>query len=130
MREKKFPSGILPVLPVPSVEAAADFCVEKLGFGERFRQPGPDGVVINAQVSFEDSTLMLNRNPEQANLAGGGVYFWIRLFDTSIDEYYQALQSASIDIAEEIRDQFWGDRSFVIRDCNRFHLAFNQAIQQ
>ncbi len=128
MADTGFPSGILPVLPVRSVEDTANYYVEKLQFQERFRQPGENGAAINAQMSFEDSTLMLNLNPEDAPAEGGGVYFWIRLFERNIDDYYRELRSANVNIVEKIQDQFWGDRSFVIRDCNNFFIAFNQAI--
>ena len=128
MNNQQHPRGILPVLPVADVDATVDYYVETLGFEERFRQHDPEGVARNAQLSFEDSTLMLNLNPEHAKLEGGGIYLWIRLFDKKIDEYYQSLQNAQANIFEEIENQFWGDRSFVIRDCNNYFLAFNQEI--
>ena len=130
MTDQNLPKGILPVLPVADVDATADYYLESLNFEERFRQPGPDGMAINAQVGFEESTLMLNLNPEHARFEGGGIYLWIRLFETRIDDYYESLQKASVNIVERIQDQFWGDRSFVIKDCNNFHIAFNQKIER
>ena len=65
---------------------------------------------------------------EQSQLEGGGVYFWVRLFEQNIDEYYQSLVDAGVNIVEPIKDQFWGDRSFTIRDCNNYFVAFNQVI--
>lgn len=126
--ERTFPQGILPVLPVDDIAKTADYYVDTLQFTEVFRQPGEDGVMLNAQLTFEGSTLMLNLNPEHAPLAGGGVYLWVRLYDKNIDEYCGALKHAGATIVDDIQDQFWGDRSFVIQDCNGFHIAFNQAI--
>lgn len=130
MSTRQFPKGILPVLPVADINQTADYYVNTLGFTENFRQNTPEGQSINSQLTFEDSTLMLNLNPEKAKLEGGGVYLWIRLFQRNIDEYYNNLINADVNVAEPISDQFWGDRSFVIKDCNNFFLAFNQKIQK
>ena len=128
MEEQQFPKGILPVLPVADIDKTADYYQHVLQFTEHFRQQSPEGIAVNAQVSFEGSTLMLNLNPTQANLEGGGVYFWIRLYASNINEYYQKLTEAGVTIVEPIQDQFWGDRSFTIKDCNNYFLAFNQKL--
>ena len=128
MTNTEFPAGILPVLPVANVSDTANYYSNALDFKERFRQLSEDGTAINAQMSFEDSTIMLNLNPTDSQREGGGVYFWIRMFERNIDDYYRVLRSKKVTIVEEIQDQFWGDRSFVVRDCNGFYIAFNQAI--
>ena len=61
-------------------------------------------------------------------LEGGGVYLWVRLYEKNIDEYYAALETAGVNIVDPIKDQFWGDRSFTIKDCNNFFIAFNQMV--
>lgn len=128
MEERQFPQGILPVLPVADIDQTADYYINQLKFTENFRQKSPEGQSINAQLTFEGSTLMLNLNPEKALLEGGGVYLWVRLYDTSINDYYDKLKSQDVNIVDPIKDQFWGDRSFVIKDCNGFFIAFNQII--
>lgn len=130
MSDEAFPKGILPVLPVADIDKTVEYFVNSLKFQEVFRQNGEDGTAINAQVTFEGSTLMLNLNPEDAGKSGGGVYFWVRLYDTDIDEFYAGLKREDVQIVEEIADQFWGDRSFVINDCNGFFIAFNQEIRK
>ncbi|TAI47816.1 VOC family protein [Flagellimonas allohymeniacidonis] len=130
MTNQQFPKGILPVLPVASIDKTADYYVDTLTFKENFRQKSPEGVSINAQLTFEESTLMLNLNAEQAPQEGGGVYFWIRLYETDIEVYYKNLVAAGVNVVDELKDQFWGDRSFVIKDCNNYFIAFNQVIQK
>ena len=85
MNKKEYPKGILPVLPVKDIDLTASYFIEKLQFSENFRQKSPDGKSTDSQLTFEDSTLMLNFNPDQAMLEGGGIYLWIRLFDTDIN---------------------------------------------
>jgi uncharacterized glyoxalase superfamily protein PhnB len=130
MENKQFPKGILPVLPVPNIDETADFYMNTLQFEENFRLKSEEGQSTNAQLTFEESTLMLNLNPEKAPLEGGGIYLWIRLFENDINTYYNRLLEANVSIVDPIKDQFWGDRSFVIKDCNNFFIAFNQKVSK
>ena len=130
MQEQKFPKGILPVLPVSNIDATADFYINTLQFKENFRQKSPEGSSTDSQLTFEGSTLMINLNPEKAPLEGGGVYLWVRLYEKNINEYYDSLIRAGVNIIDPIKDQFWGDRSFTIKDCNNFFIAFNQMISK
>ena len=130
MEQREFPKGILPVLPVADIDQTANYYIDKLKFSETFRQKTPEGKSTDSQLTFEESTLMLNLNPEKAPLEGGGIYLWIRLFETDIKEYYDQLVSTGVNVVDPIRDQYWGDRSFVIKDCNNFFVAFNQAISK
>lgn len=121
-------TGTLPVLPVSNVAETLKYFTETLEFIELFQQAGEEGVVVNAQVQLENCNLMFNLNPTDSDKEGGGVYFWIRIEDKNIDDYYQELVKKNVEVVEEIKDQFWGDRSFTIRDCNGYLLAFNKAL--
>ena len=122
------PAGVLPVLPSADVSKALTYYTETLGFREVFRQPGPDGTLLNARVAFAGGQVMLNHNPDMAPQKGGGVYLWFRLFDDDIDALYQKLVAQGVTIVEGIGDRFWGDRSFTITDHAGYHLAFNKAL--
>ena len=119
-------TGTLPVLPVADVSDTLGFFVEKLGFEQVFVQED-QGVPVNAQVEMDGCHLMLNHNPERSDERGGGVYFWIRVRAQPIDDLYQRQANNGVTIAEEIANQFWGDRSFVAQDMNGFMIAFTQA---
>ena len=123
-------AGTLPVLPVDDVASTLDFYRDTLGFEELFRQQPDGGPLINAQIHMGGCNIMLNHNPSDAHLKGGGIYLWIRLAEQDIDTYYKGLVARGVEVLEEIQDQFWGDRSFSIRDCNGYALAFNKAIEQ
>lgn len=120
-------AGVLPVLPMADVEAALDYYANTLEFAETFRQPGPDGAILNAQVERAGSSLMFNHNPKDASNAGGGVYFWFRVED-GLDDYYARLKAKGVTVVEELGDRFWGDRSFTVVDHAGYHLAFNMAL--
>ena len=120
--------GTLPVLPVRDVLESHRFYTDVLGFNEVLRQAGEDGTVVNALVEMSGSHLMLNLNPKDADLQGGGVYFWIRVEDKDIDALYRDLVSKGVAIEDAIADQFWGDRSFSIKDNLGYYLAFNKRL--
>lgn len=121
-------TGTLPVLPVSNVTETVKYFTETLEFSELFQQAGDGGMIVNAQVQLENCNLMFNLNPADSGKEGGGVYFWIRIENKHIDEYYQELVKKKVNVVEEIKDQFWGDRSFTIRDCNGYLLAFNKSL--
>lgn len=121
-------SGTLPVLPVSNVTETVKYFTETLEFSELFQQASEEGVALNAQVQLENCNLMFNLNPADSGKEGGGVYFWIRIENKNIDEYYQELVKKKVNVVEEIKDQFWGDRCFTIRDCNGYLLAFNKSL--
>ena len=91
--------GTLPVLPVNNVAETLKYYKETLGFHELFSQTGENNILINSQVRFENNSLMLNYNPEEADKKGGGVFFWMRIEDRDIDEYYQDLCDKNVKIA-------------------------------
>ena len=130
MQPQEFPKGILPVLPVSDIDETADYYVNTLNFQENFRQRSPEGKSTDSQLAFEGSTLMLNLNPEKSNDEGGGVYFWVRMYEENINDYYDRLVKAGVKIVDPLKDQFWGDRSFTIKDCNNYFIAFNQMISK
>ena len=122
------PSGVLAVLPCADVKEALTFYTETLGFTELFRQPAPDGTLVDARVTYAGGQVMLNHNPDMAPHAGGGVYLWFRLFDDDIDQLYERYVDAGVDVVEEIGDRFWGDRSFAFEDRYGYVLAFNRRL--
>ncbi len=121
-------TGTLPVLPVADVSNALACYVEQLGFEAVFTQPDDNGVLVNAQVQMDGCHIMLNLNPEAAGKGGAGVYFWVRVQQKPIDALYEQLLQQNIKPVEPIADQFWGDRSFVIKDADGYLIAFTQAI--
>ena len=59
--------------------------------------------------------------------AGGGIYLWVRIEATDLDAYYQSLVSQGLEVVEPLKDGFWGDRYFAVRDLNGYILALNKS---
>lgn len=119
---------ILPVLPVNDIAKTMDYYINTLGFDEVLRMPSQDGMLVTGQVQMSNAHIMFNLNPDMAEKEGGGVYFWVRMDDTDIDAYYQTMKGKSVTIIDEIQDQFWGDRSFTIKDVNNYTIVFTKSV--
>ena len=119
---------VLPVLPVEDVAQTMDYYINVLGFAEILRMPGQDGKLVSGQVHHQDAHFMFNLNPKMADQAGGGVYFWVRIDNEDIDAHFSTLKEKGVAIVDEIQDQFWGDRSFTIKDLNNYTLVFTKRI--
>jgi PhnB protein len=120
----------LPVLPVEDVSKAVKFYTETLGFTELFQVPGPDGKVQAGQVEREGCNIMFNLNPWDSGKEGGGIYLWVRVERANLDSLFQELKKRGVHVVDDIKDQFWGDRSFTVKDLNGYTLAFNQKIRK
>ncbi len=107
---------IMPILAVRDVAASADFYKSKLGFTLDFSMPGPDGTPVFAGVSLGSSPFGLGLDPELQD-RGRGVVFMVYVPDeVDLDAYYADVKARGTEIAQEIADQYWGDRTFRVLD--------------
>ncbi|MDJ0755820.1 MAG: glyoxalase superfamily protein [Ardenticatenaceae bacterium] len=119
---------IIPVFPVQDVEEALNYYVDVLGFKENMRMPGPNGQLVTGRVQRGDVQFMFNLNPDMADQAAGAVWFWIYIDEIDLDAYYDDLTGKGLEVIEPIKDQFWGDRSFTVRDKFGYFLVFTKVI--
>jgi PhnB protein len=125
-------TSMTPILWVKSIEDAVEYYEQKLGFTLEFAMNGPDGKMAHASVSRDDVRLMLGyRMDEKGELdlvnVGGGAELY---FNTdAVDDYYTSVRGAGATIADDIKDQFWGDRTFTVRDLNGYSLTFAQTVR-
>ena len=114
-----------PILWVTEIEASVAF-YEKLGFSLRGAVHRPDGRIEHAEVENGDVRLMLGYKQEDGPL-GGGPELYIGLDD--VDGYYARVRAAGAPIADELADQFWGDRTFRVTDPDGYNLTFAQTVR-
>jgi PhnB protein len=120
---------ILPVLSVADVKASLKFYTEKLGFQQTMALDGPDGVVAFASVSLGQATFMLSR-AETENV-GQGVVFMVYLpEDADIDEVYKDVQSKGVALEGEIKTEYWGDRTFSLKDPDGYFVSICKTVQE
>jgi uncharacterized glyoxalase superfamily protein PhnB len=126
---------IQPLLSVRDVAASIAFYTDTMGFsldGEPL--PGNDGKPVFAAVRHGATLLSLD-NTEYAELPanaplGIGVDLYVSLGeDADIDGLYERVQEAGVTIVQTIRNQFWGDRRFVIQDPDGYRLSIAKTIR-
>lgn len=120
---------IVPVLSVRDVNTSLKFYTEKLGFQKDMALDGPDGVVAFAGIRLGQAAFMLSR--AETDNAGQGVVFMVYLpEDADIDKVYKEVQSKGVTLETEIKSEYWGDRTFSVKDPDGFYITIAQTIEQ
>jgi len=126
------PEGYPRVTPYLIIGGAADaigFYTEVLGFTERMRMPGPDGLIGHAELELGESVLMLaDENPEMGMLGPrsiGGTSVTLHTYVDDVDATFDRALKAGATSLRDIEDQFYGDRSGQLEDPfgHRWNLA-------
>ena len=122
---------ILPLLSVKDVDASVAFYVEKLGFAHQFSMPGPDGKNSFAFVGLGDAVIVgLSLDPDLQH-RGAGVDLMLYVPEgTDLDGFYSGIQGRGVTIAEDIKTQYWGDRTFSLSDPDGYRLTFAKTVQE
>lgn len=122
---------IVPILAVRDIDASVNFFVEKLGFSEDFRMPGPDGKNAFASVRLSpQAIMMLTLDPSFEKFGEGLDIVIYPPDDKDLDAFYAEVQARGTTIAEPLKDQYWGDRTFVINDPNGYRLTFAKPVKE
>ena len=116
---------ITPMFAVRDPQASIAW-FEKLGFESLGAATTPDGSVMHAELARGPARVMLG--PAQGEVGAPGLELYIKLED-GIDDYYRSVTAAGVAIAEELRDQFWGDRSFTVRHPDGYRIMFAQTVR-
>ena len=128
---KAIPEGygsITPYLTVDGGARAIAFYAEAFGARERMRLDGPGGKLGHAEIEIGDSVVMLGDpwpGGHSAPPAGGTVPVTIHLYVEDVDASFARAVGAGAIPLMPVKDQFYGDRSGVVRDPfgHVWHLA-------
>lgn len=131
----QFNYGVAPILTVTDMERSIAFYQDQLGFDVPMILRDPQGKAQHAILNRGNAMLMIG--PEMASAEkpalsttpkGFGVELYVNL--TEIDNYYEQVRSKGVTIREELKDQFWGDRTFSLDDPDGYHLTFAKNIRK
>src|SRR6185437_10761232 len=120
---------VMPYLIVDGATEAIDFYTGALGFTERMRMPGPDGLIGHAELQLGDAVIMLaDENPEmgaRSPRSVGGSPVTIHTYVDDVDTVLARALAAGASSLREVEDQFYGDRSGQLEDPfgHRWNLA-------
>jgi PhnB protein len=116
MAVKPVPDGYHTVTPFINVKGVAkmiDFLKAAFGAEEVMRMPGPNGVVMHAEVSIGNSRLMLGEvmGPTQQPSSS---FFYVYVGDA--DSMYKRALNSGAASQQPPTDQPWGDRMGTVKD--------------
>lgn len=123
MAVRHIPEGyatVTPYLITKGASEAIEFYKRAFGASEIMRFPTPDGRVAHAELQIGDSRVMLAdeqpergyRSPQSFGGSGSGIMLYLDDVDTVFGRALQAGAKA----LEQVKDQFYGDRSGTLVD--------------
>jgi PhnB protein len=123
MAPRPIPEGyhsISPALTIKGAAEAIDFYKRAFGAKERYRMPGPDGLIAHAELEIGDSVVMLSdpfpqstvKPPTELGGTSVGIFFYVE----DVDAVFQQAVGAGATVTMELEDMFWGDRFGTVTD--------------
>ena len=112
------------MIHVPDVRGTADWYVS-IGF-RLVRWNEEDGELNWALLRLGESDVMLNCGGKTSSAHRRE--FDLYIHTDEIDQVYKRLKDR-VEMVEDLHDTFYGMREFIIRDLNRFWIAFGQPVQ-
>lgn len=121
---------VIPNFWLDSVEPVRDFYLEKLGFSHMMGVVGKDGKLDFAIVIRDGLQIMLGR--PQKPLEGANpsrdrtVDIYLRVKD--VDAFHTEVSKKDVKPVEKLETQWWGDRTFAVKDPYGYTLWFFQTV--
>ena len=119
----KVPAGMHTITPhvvVGDAAAAADWYKRVLGAEERNRIELPGGKLVQVELWFGDSAVMLADEFPEAGvlspLSVDGTATVLHLYTNDVDALWNRAVDAGADVRQPLQDVFWGERYGQITD--------------
>jgi uncharacterized glyoxalase superfamily protein PhnB len=111
---------LFPYLHVKDASRAIDFYVQAFGAVEKLRLTEPGGRIGHAELDFAGSTVMLADEYPECGIRGpasvGETTVSLHLHVDSADDAIRQAVAAGGTLEREAKDEFYGERSGVVRD--------------
>jgi PhnB protein len=111
---------ITPHLVVRDAARAAEWYTGTLGAEERGRIPVPGGKLMQVELVFGDTTVMLADEFEELGvlspLSIGGTATVLHLASDDVDALWERAVGAGAEVRQPLADAFWGERYGQITD--------------
>lgn len=114
---------------------AIDWLEKAFGFKTRMKLPGPDGVIMHAEMEIYDGLIMVG--PSQScheyfvspKLVDGKVTQGTYIFVDDVDAHYEKAKAAGAKILSELEDMFYGDRKYEVCDLEGHIWTFAENVK-
>jgi PhnB protein len=125
---------LTPYIVVKGADAAIEFYQKAFGAEVIEVMRGEDGKVMNAQLKFGTSVLMLNDEyPEYGSFAPAKdvpLPFSIHIRSFAVDADFQKAIDAGAIVAMPLENQFWGDRFGMLTDPFGHKWSLGQPVSE
>jgi len=121
-----------PGLTYKNTAQAIDFYKSVFGAKEIMRMPGPDGMIMHAEIQIGDSRMMLADEFPGMSIApspGAMSPVSILIYTEDVDAVFNRAVSAGAKVDMPLMDQFWGDRYGKITDPFGHHWGLAQHVE-
>jgi len=123
MPVKPIPEGyhtLSTYLAVDNAAEAIEFYKRAFGAKERMRMDAPGGAIGHAELEIGDSLIMLSdpfpqsqaKSPKELGATTASIFMYVK----DVDSVVKTAVDEGATIAQEVADQFWGDRFGTITD--------------
>lgn len=113
-------SSITPYLIIKDATKAISFYEQVFGATELMRFDGPNGTIAHAELQIGDSRIMVADEHPQMGFRGpqstGGTPVGLMLYVDDVDRVFRRAVEAGAKTQQELKDQFYGDRSGTLID--------------
>jgi PhnB protein len=123
MPTKAIPEGyhsVTPYLVMRDAAKAIDFYKRALGATEKYRFGEPGGKIGHAEIKVGDSMIMLADEMPDMGFRGpqslGGSAVSLMVYVDDVDTQFKRAIEAGAKVKQDLKDQFYGDRSGTIED--------------
>ena len=121
---------VLPILAVKDISASIDFYCNKLAWHKVFEMPAEGGGVSFAMVSLRDGVMFGLSRMDAPEPKGQGVALMCYVSDDAdIDAYYAQCEGRGINVTQEIKDEYWGDRCFAVGDPDGYYVQICKTVK-
>ena len=124
---------IIPYLSYADAPAAVEFLCKAYGFEAGVQMEMGDGVLGHAELHLGDNVVFLSTAFAEMGHASpkdlAAVHGQVMIYVDDVDAHYEHARAAGAEIAEEIADQFYGDRNYRTVDPEGHHWIFTQHIR-
>jgi uncharacterized glyoxalase superfamily protein PhnB len=124
---------LIPIIAVDSVDRVRSFYVDELGFAHQMGVVGKDGQFDFCTVIMDGARIMFTRAPAaggSAPASGGKQPVEIYLEVADVQAYHGTLKEKHVTITEGLTLQWWGDRTFKVRDPAGYEIWFYQTVSE
>ena len=115
--------GVVPMIHVPDVRSTADWYAS-IGFTV-LETAEDEGETNWADLAFGASRVMLSAGGRPSEAERREVDLYVTVGDVAA---VRSRVEGRAEIVEEVADTFYGHRTFIVRDPNRFWITFAQIL--